>query len=78
MKSISTFDVLDINNLLKQNNIDYLLKLKDACGSQALSLQCFGEEKDIQEICDIINVFLKPKYIQVKPGSVVPTNLLIF
>lgn len=78
MKSVSTFDVLDINQLFKQQNIDYILKLKDTCGSQSLSLECLGEEEDIEKLCDIINAFLKTKYIQVKPSSINPTNLVIF
>ncbi|WP_249028971.1 RDAC family protein [Tannockella kyphosi] len=78
MKSMSTFDVLDINNLFKQQNIDYILKLKDACGSQSLTLVCTGKEIEIGELCDIINTFLKPKFIQIKPSSINPYNLIIF
>ena len=36
MKTISIFQVQDINNLLKQKNYDYILKLRDTCGSQSL------------------------------------------
>ena len=44
MKTISIFQVQDINNLLKRTpNFDYILKLRDACGSQSLYLECTGE-----------------------------------
>ena len=59
MKTISIFQVQDINNLLKQKNYDYTLKLHDACGSQSLFLQCHGNNCDINELCDVINDYLK-------------------
>ena len=46
MKTISIFQVQDINNLLKERQFDYILKLRDACGSQSLYLECTGEETD--------------------------------
>ena len=39
MKTISIFQVQDINNLLKERQFDYILKLRDACGSQSLYLE---------------------------------------
>ena len=47
MKTISIFQVQDINNLLKQKNYDYTLKLHAACGSQSLFLQYHGNNCDI-------------------------------
>lgn len=51
MKTISIFQVQDINNLLKERQFDYILKLRDACGSQSLYLECTGEETDINILC---------------------------
>lgn len=56
MKTISIFQVQDINNLLKQKNYDYTLKLHDACGSQSLFLQCHGNNCDINELCPSLEV----------------------
>ena len=50
MKTISIFQVQDINNLLKERQFDYILKLRDACGSQSLYLECTGEETDIMDV----------------------------
>lgn len=77
MKTISIFQVQDINNLLKQKNYDYTLKLHDACGSQSLFLQCRGNNCDINELCDVINDYLKNDYIKVFPGSINPYNIII-
>ncbi|WP_278854038.1 RDAC family protein [Thomasclavelia spiroformis] len=77
MKTISIFQVQDINNLLKQKNYDYTLKLHDACGSQSLFLQCHGNNCDINELCDVINDYLKNDYIKVFPGSINPYNIII-
>ena len=70
MKTISIFQVQDINNLLKQKNYDY-------CGSQSLFLQCTGNDADINELCSIINEFLKNEYLEVAPGIINPYNLIL-
>lgn len=77
MKTISIFQVQDINNILKQNNYDYILKLHDTCGNQSLFLQCNGTETDITELCNIINTYLKDDYLKVIPGSINPYNLIL-
>lgn len=78
MKTISIFDVQDINTMLSNKNYDYILKLKDACGNLSLSLECTGKETDINELCEQINVVLKPKYVQVKPGTINPHYLQLY
>lgn len=75
MKTISIFQVQDINNLLKKYQYDYILKLRDACGSQSLYLECTGKEADINELCNLINDYLKHEYLQVSPGLINPYNL---
>lgn len=77
MKTISIFQVQNINNLLKQKNYDYILKLRDTCGSQSLYLQCTGENTDIDELCNIINEFLKTEYLEVIPSTIDPYNLIL-
>ena len=77
MKTISIFQVQDINNLLKERHFDYILKLRDACGSQSLYLECTGEETDINILCNVINELLKNDYLQVIPGTINPYNLLL-
>lgn len=78
MKNLSIFDVQDINTLLKDNQLDYILKLKDTCGNQAISLECVGEKANIENICDLINIFLKKKHIQVRPGRINPLQLQVY
>lgn len=77
MKTISIFDVQNINHLLKENNKDYILKLKDVCGSQSLFLECVGTTEDIHILCTIINNYLKDKYITIQPGSINPYNIVV-
>jgi|AKYZ01.1.fsa_nt_gi hypothetical protein len=78
MKNLSIFDVQDINTLLNQNDIDYILKIKDTCGNQAISLECVGKKTDIDTICKIINIFLKKKHLQVRPGKINPLQLQVY
>lgn len=77
MKTISIFQVQDINKLLKENNYDYILKLNDACGSQSLTLQSNGNTADIDELCELINNYLKNDYLKVVPGPINPYNLIL-
>ena len=77
MKTISIFQVQDINNLLKERQFDYILKLRDPCASQSLYLECTGEETDINILCNVINELLKNDYLQVIPGTINPYNLLL-
>ena len=77
MKTFSIFQVQDINNLLKERQFDYILKLRDACGSQGLYLECTGEETDINILCNVTNELLKNDYLQVIPGTINPYNLLL-
>lgn len=77
MKTLSIFDVQELNALLRNKKYAYKIKLKDACGSQSISLECLGEETDIKELCTVLNVFLKDKYIQVQPGNINPLVLQI-
>lgn len=77
MKTISIFDVQNINALLKENNKDYILKLKDVCGSPSLSLECVGITEDIHVLCTIINTYLKDKYVSIQPGAINPYNIIL-
>lgn len=77
MKTISIFDVQDINKALQEHHFEYILKLKDACGNQSIYLECTGEKADIQELCKVINIVLKPKYVQVHPGTINPLQLIL-
>lgn len=77
MKSLSIFDVQDINKLLKENKYNYELKLKDVCGSQTLSF--IGNDLSItsEMLCDLANTILKIKFITLYPSSINPYNVLI-
>lgn len=77
MKTISIFQIQEINDILKEKNYDYILKIHDTCGSQSLYLQCIGAKCDIYELCNIINDYLKPHYLEVKPGAINPYYLVI-
>ena len=77
MKTISIFQVQDINILLKNNNFDYVSKLHDTCGNQSLSLECIGESIDINILCSLINDYLKSHYLKVIPGTINPYNLIL-
>lgn len=77
MKTISIFQVQDINTLLKQKNYDYILKLHDTCGSQSLFLECTGKKENINELCSLINNFLKNDYLKVIPSTINPYNLIL-
>ena len=56
----------EINQLLKQNHIDYVLHSYSGCTSCGVYLECIGEKCEIQKIVDIINEYLKSKWLRVE------------
>lgn len=77
MKTLSLFDVQDINDILKSKPYDYILKLKDVCGSQALSLECTGNTVPADELCNFINTHLKQKFFTLVPGNINPYHVIV-
>lgn len=58
--------IFEINRLLKEKGFDYTMHSHSGCSSCGAYLTCEGEEKDIDEIADIINGYLKDKWLKVK------------
>lgn len=56
----------EINQLLKQNHIDYVLHSHSGCTSCGVYLECVGKECEIQKIVDIMNEYLKSKWLRVE------------
>lgn len=56
----------EINQLFKQNHIDYVLHSHSGCTNCGVYLECIGEECDIQRIVDIMNDYLKDKWLRVE------------
>ena len=73
---ITIFDIQNINKILQENKINYILKLKDVCGSQSLSL-VGDEDTDLETILSIINNYLKANHIKVTSSTINPYNLNI-
>lgn len=77
MKSISIFDVQNINQLFKDKNIPYILKLKDVCGSQSLTFIGDDLSYSSESLCELANTIVKDKYIEIYPSTINPYNLLL-
>ena len=56
----------EINQLLKDKQIDYILHSHSGCTSCGVYLECIGEGCDIQRIVDVINEYLRPKWLKVE------------
>lgn len=56
----------EINQLFKRNQIDYILHSHSGCTSCGVYLECIGEECEIQRIVDIMNDYLKDKWLRVE------------
>lgn len=77
MKTISIFDIQEINNIFKNKNISCKLKLRDVCGSQTLFFVIENDEIKSQILCNIANEYLKEKFMEIYPSSINPYNVLI-
>jgi hypothetical protein len=67
-KTIITYnEIIEINNLLREQSLNYKLHLHDACGSQSFTIEplgnCEGQDEKMKDV--IINYFSQ-KGIQVK------------
>lgn len=58
--------IYEINELLKKNHIDYVLHSHSGCMSCGVYLECIGNECEMQIILDIINNYLKDKWMKVE------------
>jgi len=57
--------IVEINKLLKDNNIDYSLHSIGSCASCGMELKQNGEVEPIENIIDIINNYLSSKWLKV-------------
>lgn len=59
--------VYQINQFLKAEQIGYSLHCDGACGGEISELRQEGEAMQSEAICEVINEFLKDKWMQVEP-----------
>ena len=69
--------LIDINKILKENNIEYSLHSIGGCVSCGLELRKDGEEFDYDSILKLINLYLDDKYMQVQPQFNNPNHLYV-
>ena len=51
---------------LKENHIDYVLHSHSGCTSCGVYLECIGESCDVYRIVDVINEYLRGKWLKVE------------
>lgn len=64
---LDVLKVLEINQLFKEKGITYTLHSSGGCASCGLELRSEEEVIPVEELCTIINEYLKDKWIQVEP-----------
>lgn len=69
MSKILDFNTIyKLNEYLKENGIDYTVHSAGACGGESAELRQVGDkEVSSDEICKVINEYLKEKFMQVAP-----------
>ncbi len=67
-----------INALFKQEGIQYTLHLHGGCQFCVPQLVCEGKEHDINAVYELMNAYLKPSFIQVKPDETNPLNVIVY
>lgn len=69
MSKILDFNTIyKLNEYLKENDIDYTVHSAGACGGESAELRRVGDkEVSPEEICKVINEYLKDKFMQVAP-----------
>jgi len=69
--------IVDINQLLKSQGIEYSIHSIGGCASCGLELRQDGEEYHIDEIIKIINDYLSQKWLKVVQNSDDPMMLYV-
>ena len=77
-KIINFNQAVEINALFKAKQIDYTLHLHGGCQYCVPQLECTGKEHGIEELYEIMNTYLKPSFIQVKPDGLNPLNVIVY
>lgn len=64
MQGVIHFNMLvDINELLKEKGLDYTVHSVGGCASCGVKLECYGKEKPITEVVQVINEYLSQHFI---------------
>lgn len=67
--------IVEINQILRKNNIAYSVHSIGGCASCGLHLHQDGEDYPIDQILVIINDYLKGKFMKVVPEDCDPLSL---
>jgi len=69
MSKILDFNTIyKVNKYLKEKGIEYTVHSVGACGGESAELRQVGTKKvSSEKICEVINEYLKDKYMQVMP-----------
>ena len=74
MKTIDFNTLVQMNQLLKEKGIEYSLHSLGGCTFSGMQLRQDGKEENLDKIVDLLNVFLKDKWMRVE---IDPTNSTI-
>ena len=78
MATVVHFNMLvEINQLLKDNGIEYSIHSIGACTCAGLRLRQDGKSYPLQEIIDLINRYLENKWMKVIPKDDDPSYLQV-
>lgn len=69
-KVVVTFnEIIELNQLLKEEDLQFKVHLHDACGSQSFTIESFGESKEDEatyKMVDIIEKYFNNRRIQIQ------------
>lgn len=69
-KVVVTFnEIIELNQLLKEENLQFKVHLHDACGYQSFTIESLGESKEeevVRKMADIITGYFNNKRMQIQ------------
>ena len=69
--------IVEINELLKEHNIDYSVHSIGGCASCGLELKQLGNDYPLDDIITLINQYLSTKWLKVIPQDDNPFYLIV-
>lgn len=66
MQSVIHFQmIVEMNELLKLNHIDYQIHSIGGCASCGVMLECIGKEQPLEDVIKVMNAYLEDHFLVV-------------
>jgi len=70
--------IVEINELLKSQNMEYSLHSIGGCASCGVKIRCDGQEQPLEKVIEIVNGYLSQKFLIAVQSEYDPYTLNVY